>query len=46
MSYVWGTQGIGFEYPTCYRIENRFLTLRAAALFLLILAHGRAFSFT
>ncbi|MFO1328506.1 MAG: zinc ribbon domain-containing protein [Rubrivivax sp.] len=34
MSYVWGTQGIGFEYPTCYRIENRFLTVRAGLLLL------------
>lgn len=32
MSYVWGTQGIGFEYPTCYRTENRFLMLRGALL--------------
>lgn len=38
MSYVWGTQGIGFQYPTCYRIENRFLTLRAAVLLLGMLA--------
>lgn len=34
MSYVWGTQGVGFEYPTCYRIENRFLTLRGGLLLL------------
>lgn len=38
MSYVWGAAGPAFEYPTCYRIENRFLTLRAATLFLLGLA--------
>lgn len=34
MSYVWGTQGIGFEYPTCYRTENHVLTLRGALLLL------------
>ena len=33
MSYVWGEQGPAFEYPTCFRTENRFLTLRGAALF-------------
>lgn len=38
MSYVWGAAGPAFEYPTCYRTENRFLTLRAATLFLLGLA--------
>lgn len=38
MSYVWGAQGPAFEYPTCYRIENRFLALRAAALAALAMA--------
>lgn len=38
MSYVWGAQGPAFEYPTCYRIENRFLALRAAVLAALALA--------
>ena len=33
MSYVWGEQGPAFEYPTCFRTENRFLTLRGAVLF-------------
>lgn len=32
MTYQWGPQGPAFEFPTCYRVENRFLTLRAAAL--------------
>jgi hypothetical protein len=35
MSYVWGAQGPAFEYPTCYRIENRFLALRAVTLVLI-----------
>lgn len=34
MAYVWGNQGAGFEYPPCFRVENRVLTLRAAALLL------------
>ena len=38
MSYQWGPQGPAFEYPTCFRIENRFLTLRAAVLLLVALA--------
>lgn len=38
MSYQWGPQGPAFEYPGCYRTENRFLTLRAAALIVLALA--------
>lgn len=38
MSYVWGAQGPAFEYPTCYRIENRFLALRAAVLAALAMA--------
>jgi hypothetical protein len=37
MSYVWSTEGPAFVYPACYRTENRFLTLRAAALFLFAL---------
>ena len=37
MSYQWGVSGPGFEYPTCYRTENRFLTLRAALLIVLAL---------
>lgn len=38
MSYQWGSLGPAFEYPTCYRIENRFLTLRGSALLLFALA--------
>lgn len=32
MSYQWGPQGPAFEFPSSYRMENRFLTLRAVAL--------------
>lgn len=32
MSYQWGPNGPAFEYPNCYRTENRVLTLRAAVL--------------
>lgn len=32
MSYQWGPQGPAFEFPSAYRMENRFLTLRAVAL--------------
>lgn len=32
MSYQWGPQGPAFEFPSTYRMENRFLTLRAVAL--------------
>lgn len=38
MSYQWGSLGPAFEFPTCYRIENRFLTLRGSALLLFALA--------
>lgn len=38
MSVVWGATGVAFEYPTCYRVENRVLTLRAAVLLLAALA--------
>lgn len=38
MSYVWGGQGPAFEYPTCYRIENRFLALRAVCLLVIAIA--------
>jgi hypothetical protein len=38
MSYVWNTQGPAFEFPTCYRTENRILTLRAAVLILCAVA--------
>lgn len=34
MSYVWGSTGPGFEYPNSFRVENRFLMLRAATLWL------------
>ncbi len=37
MSFQWSQQAPAFEFPTCYRTENRFLTLRAALLFLLAL---------
>ncbi len=37
MSYRWGQGGPAFEYPTCWRTENRFLTLRAAVLVVLAL---------
>lgn len=38
MSVVWGATGLAFEYPTCYRVENRVLTLRAGVLLLAALA--------
>ncbi|MFT3818817.1 MAG: zinc ribbon domain-containing protein [Rubrivivax sp.] len=38
MSYLWSSQGPAFQYPACYRVENRFLTLRAAMLILAALA--------
>lgn len=38
MSVVWGATGLSFEYPTCYRVENRVLTLRAGVLLLGALA--------
>ena len=38
MSYQWGSLGPAFEFPPCYRIENRFLTLRGSALLLFALA--------
>lgn len=38
MSYVWGDQGPAFEIPSCFRTENRFLTVRAALLFAFSLA--------
>lgn len=38
MSYVWGDQGPAFEIPSCFRTENRFLTVRAAVLFAFSLA--------
>lgn len=37
MSFQWSQQAPAFEFPTCYRTENRFLTLRAAGLILLAL---------
>jgi len=38
MDNQWGTRGPAFEYPNCFRTENRFLTLRAALLLVLSLA--------
>ncbi len=38
MSYLWSSQGPSFQYPGCYRVENRFLTLRAAMLIVAALA--------
>lgn len=38
MSYLWSAQGPAFQYPACFRVENRFLTLRAAVLILCALA--------
>lgn len=37
MSFQWSQQAPAFEFPTCYRTENRFLTLRAAGLIVLAL---------
>ncbi|MBL8334166.1 MAG: zinc ribbon domain-containing protein [Rubrivivax sp.] len=37
MSYQWGPNGPAFEYPNCYRTENRVLTLRAAVLLVVAL---------
>jgi hypothetical protein len=38
MAYRWSLEGPGFEFPTPYATENRFLRLRAYALVLLALA--------
>ena len=38
MAYRWSLEGPGFEFPTPYTAENRFLRLRAYALVLLSLA--------
>lgn len=35
MSYQWGQDGPAFEYPNCFRTENRVLTVRAAVLLVL-----------
>jgi hypothetical protein len=37
MTYQWGKTGPGFQYPSCWRTENLFLKLRAAALIVLAL---------
>lgn len=38
MSHVWGANGLAFEYPTPYRVENRFLIIRAGVLIVCALA--------